>query len=72
METISMSGPFHTLRGTVLEIGAVRNSQQEKKCVYNILCDRCYVGETSRALEVLIKVNRRNLMKGLLETPKIA
>jgi hypothetical protein len=44
----------HTLRGTMMKTGPVRDAQQTKQCVYSILCDcgRCYVGETSRPLEV--------------------
>jgi hypothetical protein len=47
----------HTLRGTVMKTGPVRDAQQTKECVYNILCDcgRCYIGETSTPLEVCIK-----------------
>jgi hypothetical protein len=40
----------HTLRGTSMKTGPVRDAQQTKQCVYNIPCDceRCYIGETSR------------------------
>jgi hypothetical protein len=46
----------HTLRGTLIKTGPVRDAQQTKQCVYNIPCDcgRCYIGKTSRPLEVHI------------------
>jgi predicted GIY-YIG superfamily endonuclease len=42
--------------------------------VYNIPCDggRCYIGETSRPLEVRIKEHKYNLTQGLLEKSKLA
>jgi hypothetical protein len=47
----------HTLCGTLMKTGFVRDVQQMKQCVYNISCDcgRCYISETSRSLEVWIK-----------------
>jgi hypothetical protein len=44
----------HTLRSTLMKTGPIRNAQQTKKCVYSIPCEcgRCYIGETSRSLEV--------------------
>jgi hypothetical protein len=44
----------HTLRGTLMKTEPVREAQQRKYCVYNIPCEcgRCYIGETSRPLEV--------------------
>jgi hypothetical protein len=45
-----------------------------KQCVYNIPCDcgRCYIGETSRLLEVRIKEQNYNLTQGLLEKSELA
>jgi hypothetical protein len=42
--------------------------------VYNIACDcgRCYIGETSRLLEVLIKEHKYKLKQDLLEKSKLA
>jgi hypothetical protein len=42
--------------------------------MYNIPCDcgRCYIGETSRLLEVHIKEHKYNLTQGLLEKSKLA
>jgi hypothetical protein len=47
----------HALRGTVMKTGLVRDAHQTKRYVYSIQCDRgrCYIGETSRLLEVRIK-----------------
>jgi hypothetical protein len=41
----------------LMKTGLVRDAQQTKQCVYNISrdCGRCYISETSRPLEVLIK-----------------
>jgi predicted GIY-YIG superfamily endonuclease len=52
-----------------MKTGPVRDAQQTKQCVYSIPCDcdRCYIGETSRLLEVRIKEHKYNLMQGLLE-----
>jgi hypothetical protein len=64
----------HTLRGTLMKTGPVRDVQQTKQCVYSIPCDcgRCYIGETSRPLEVRIKEHKHNLNQGLLEESKLA
>jgi hypothetical protein len=47
----------HTLHGTLVRNGPIRDAQQMKQCVYNIPCDcgRCYIGETHRPSEVCIK-----------------
>jgi hypothetical protein len=44
----------HTLHGTLTKTGLVKDAQQMKQCLYNIPSDfgRCYIGETSRPLEV--------------------
>jgi hypothetical protein len=55
--------------------GPVRDAQwMKRRCVYKIPCDcgRCYIGETSRPLEVSIKENKYNLTQGLLEESKLA
>jgi hypothetical protein len=46
----------HTLRGTLMTTTPDRGLQQIRQCVYNIPCEcgRCYIGEKSRPLEVLI------------------
>jgi hypothetical protein len=64
----------HTLRGTLMKTGPVRDTQQTKQCVYSIPCDcgRCYISETSRPLEVHIKEHKYNLTQGLLEKSKLA
>jgi hypothetical protein len=64
----------HTFCGTLMKTGPVRDGQQMKQCVYNILCDcgRCYIGKTGRPLEVHIKEHKYNLTQGLLEKPKSA
>jgi hypothetical protein len=51
----------HTLHGTLMRTGLVRDAQQMKHCMYNIPCDcgRCYIGETSRPLEVHIKEHKK-------------
>jgi predicted GIY-YIG superfamily endonuclease len=63
----------HALCGTLLKMGLVRDAQQTKQCVYSIQCDcgRCYIGETSRPLEVHIKEHKCNLTQGLLEKSKL-
>jgi hypothetical protein len=63
----------HTLRGTLMKTGPVRDAQQRKQCVYSIPCNcgGCYISETSRPLEVLIKEHRYNLTQGLLEKSKL-
>jgi hypothetical protein len=55
----------HTLHGTVMKTGPVRDAQQTK----NIPCDcgRCYISETSRHLEECVKEHKYNLTQGLLE-----
>jgi hypothetical protein len=52
----------HTLRGTLMKTGPVRDAQQTKQCVYNIPCDcgRCYSGGTSRPLEARIKEHKQH------------
>jgi hypothetical protein len=58
-------------RGTLMKTGPVRDAQQKKQCVYSIPrdCDRCYIGETSRPLEVCIKEHKT---QSLLEKSKLA
>jgi hypothetical protein len=48
-------------------------SQQTKQCVYNIPCDcgGCYIGETSRPLQVCIKDHKYNLTQSLIEKSKL-
>jgi hypothetical protein len=57
----------HTLRGTLMKTGPVRDAQQTKQYVYSFPCDcsRCYIGETSRPLEVHNKEHKYNLTQGL-------
>jgi hypothetical protein len=57
-----------------MKTGPVRDTQQTKQCVYSIPCDcgRCYIGETSRPLEVCIREHKYNLIHGLLEKSKLA
>jgi hypothetical protein len=64
----------HKLRGTLMKTRPVRDAQQTKQCVYSIPCDcdGCYIGETSRTLEVRIKEHKYNLTHGLLEKLKLA
>jgi hypothetical protein len=64
----------HTLHGTLLKTGPVRDAQQMKQCVYSIPrdCGRCYISETSRPLKVCIKEHKYNLTRGLLEKSKPA
>jgi hypothetical protein len=59
----------HTIHGTMMKNGPVRDAQEMKQCVYNIPCDcsRCYNSETSRPLEVYIKKHKYHLTQGLLE-----
>jgi hypothetical protein len=55
-----------------MKTGPVRDAQKTKRPVYNIPCDcgRCYIGETSRPLEVRIKGHKYNLTEGLLGKSK--
>jgi hypothetical protein len=64
----------HKLCGTLMKTGPVRDAQQMKQCVYSIPCDwgKCYIGETSRYLEVCLKEHKYNLTQGLLEKIKIS
>jgi hypothetical protein len=57
-----------------MRTGLVRDAQQVKQCVCNIPYDhvRCYIGGTSRSLEVRIKEHKYNLTQGLLEKSKLA
>jgi hypothetical protein len=50
----------HALPGTLTKTGPVRDAQQRKQCVYNILCDcgRSYIRETGRPLEVGINEHK--------------
>jgi hypothetical protein len=50
----------------------ISDVQQMKQCVYSIPCDcgRCYIGETSRLLEVCVKEHKYNLTQGLHEKSK--
>jgi hypothetical protein len=77
LETVSVPGPFSKLNilwGTVMKTGPIRDAQQTKQYVYGTPCDcnRCYISETSRPLEVHIKEHKYNLTQGLLETSKLA
>ena len=49
-------------------------TQVSKNCVYSVKCscDREYIGETKRPLNVRIKEHRDNTRKGLTEKSKIA
>jgi hypothetical protein len=64
----------HTLLGTLVKTGLVRDAQERKQHVCNIPCDcvRCYIGEKNRHLEVCIKEKKHNLTKGLFEKSKLA
>jgi hypothetical protein len=64
----------HTLHGTLMKTGSVRNVQQTKQCVYCIPCDcgRCYTGEPSRPSEVCNKEHKYKLSQGLHEKSKQA
>jgi hypothetical protein len=59
----------HTLRGILIRTGPVRDVQQTKQCLYSITCDcgKCYIGETSRPLEVHIKEHKCNLTQVCLK-----
>jgi hypothetical protein len=59
----------HTLQGTLMETGPVRDAHQMKQCVYNTLrdFDRCCIRETTMALEVCIKEHKYNLTQHLSE-----
>jgi predicted GIY-YIG superfamily endonuclease len=58
----------------LVRTGPIIESKQMKQCVYNfpLECGRCYIGETSRRLEVRIKKHKCNLTQGLLEKSKVA
>jgi hypothetical protein len=64
---------FH-LRTIFKTNGPVRDAQQTKQCVYSIPCDcgRCYIGATSRPLQVRIKEHNNNLTQGLLEKSELS
>jgi hypothetical protein len=64
----------HALRGTLTKIGPVRDAQQTKQCVYSAPydCDRCYIGETKRPLEIRIKKHKYNLIQSLFGKSKLA
>jgi hypothetical protein len=53
----------HTLRGTLMKTGLVKDAQQMKQCMYNNPCDcgRCYIHKTGRSLEVCIEEHKHNL-----------
>jgi predicted GIY-YIG superfamily endonuclease len=61
------------VHGTPMKTGPVRDAQQTKQCMYSIPCDcsRCYIGETSRPLEVRVKEHKYNLTQRLLEKSKL-
>jgi hypothetical protein len=63
----------HTLCGTLVKPGPVRDAKQTKQWVYNIPCEfgRCNVSETRRSLEICIKDHKYNLKEGLLEESKL-
>jgi hypothetical protein len=48
--------------------------QQTVQCIYSIPCecDRSYIGETGRPLDVRLREHRHTLQQGLLEKPKLA
>jgi hypothetical protein len=56
-----------------MNTGPVRDVHQTKQCAYSIPCDcgRCYIGETSRPLEVHIKEHKYNLTQGQLQKSKL-
>jgi hypothetical protein len=64
----------HTIRGALMKTGRARDAQQTKQCVYSIPCDcgRCYIGETSRPLEVCIKEHKYDLTQCLLGKSNLA
>jgi phosphopentomutase len=53
----------HTLHGTMMKTGPVRDAQKTKQGVYNIPrdCGRCYISETSRHLEVCTEEHKYNI-----------
>jgi hypothetical protein len=76
--TDSISGPFSTLNihsvGHWWKRGPVRDAQRTKHfvCIIPFDYSKCYFGETSRLLDVLIKKHRYNLSHCLLEKSKLA
>jgi hypothetical protein len=64
----------HTLHGTSIKTGLVRNAHQTKQCVYNMPCNygSYYIGETCRPIEVRITEHKYNLTQSLLEKSKLA
>jgi hypothetical protein len=64
----------HTLRGTLMKTGPVRDAQEPKQwvCSIPVDCGRCYIGETRKPVEVRIKEHKYNPTKCLLETSKLA
>jgi hypothetical protein len=50
----------------------VRDAQQTKQCVYNILCDcgRCYIDESSRHFEVWTKEHKYNPKQSMFAKSK--
>jgi hypothetical protein len=75
--TVSMSAIFktkYTLHGILVKTRSIRDVHLMKQCVYSIPCDcgKCYIGETSRPLEVHIKEHKYNLIQNLLEKSKLA
>jgi hypothetical protein len=52
-----------------MKTGPIGDAQQTKQCLYNIPydCGRCYIGETSRPLDVHIKDHKYNLTQVLFE-----
>jgi hypothetical protein len=73
LNVITIFKTKHTLCGTLMETGPVRYAQQMKQCVYSIPCGcgRCYIGETSRPLEVCIKEHKYNLTPGSARKIKV-
>jgi predicted GIY-YIG superfamily endonuclease len=67
-------GNRYHLRTIFKTNGPVRDAQQTKQSVYSIPCDcgRCYIGATSRLLEVRIKEHKYNLTQSLLEKSELA
>jgi hypothetical protein len=64
----------HALRGALMNSGLVRDAQRTQQCVCIIQCDcgRCYIGVTSRPLEVRIKEHKYNLTQGLPQKSTLA
>jgi predicted GIY-YIG superfamily endonuclease len=64
----------HIPWGTLMTIRPDRGLEQTMQCVCSIPCEcgRCYIGETSRPLQVRIKEHKHNLRQGLLEKPRLA